>query len=149
MTIRLETAARAAPVLTAAARRADADGNGRLSTREIHAAWRQNGAAATKALLEYHAQHRGLIRNDPELPQREKSAAMRFMDVEAIDWNTRQAQVQLGRIDSYRGNARRGIAPNTPDGVVTDAEIRNYGRTGGKLQMEARPFVAFVSTFEP
>lgn len=149
MTIRLDTAARAAPVLNAAARRADGNGDGLLTTREIHAARRANGAAATKALLEYHAQHRGLVRNDPELPQAEKSRAMRFMDVEAVDWSTRQAQVQLGRIDSYRGNARRGIGPNTADGVVTDAEIRNYGRTGGKLQMEARPFVAFVSSFEP
>jgi hypothetical protein len=148
MTIRLSTAARAAPVLNAAARRADGNGDGQLTTREIHAARRANGAAATKALLEYHAQHRGLIRNDPEIPSSSKSSAMRFMDVESVDFSTGRALEQLGRIDGYRGNARRGIGPNTADGVVTDAEIRNYGRTGGKLQMEARPFAAFVTEFE-
>jgi hypothetical protein len=148
MSIRLSTANRAAPVLNAAARRADGNRDGLLTTKEIHAARRTNGTAATKALLEYHAQHRAMTRNDPEIPSRDKANEMRHMDVNGVEFSTKRALTQLGRIDAYKGNARAGVRPNTADGVVTDAEIRNYGRTGGKLQLEARPFATFVTEFE-
>lgn len=152
--IRLEHASTAAEVLRRAASRAAHRATGPrpgkyLTTGGIRAAERVNGKAATTALLEYHAQHRAGVRKDPEIPSRGKAEAMRRMDVVEVEIATRTGVEQLRRIDTYRGNSRRGIKPNKPDGVVTSAEIGNYGRTGGRLQLEAGPLARFTAALNP
>lgn len=137
MGISISTARQAGAVLTKAARAADANHDGQLTTAELHAASGKNGAAATTALLTYHAQHRAMIRKDPEIS--DKAREMKFMPVGNIDFSVSRGVEQMGRIDAYRGN--------TADGVVTNAELKRYGRTGGRWQMEAGPLARFTSSF--
>ena len=144
MTVTIARASSAAQTLKLLARKADANKDGFLTTAEIHAAKSKVGAKGTAALLDYHSQHRAGVRKDPELRASEKAKQMRFMDVMEIDFAVKMGVEQLKRIDGYKGNARAGVKANKADGTVTDAEIQNYGRTGGKLQLEAKPLVAFA-----
>jgi hypothetical protein len=143
-TVKISTAASAGRALVAAARAADANRDGVLTTAEIHRATTRNGRAATQALLSEHAAHRRGIARDPEIPQRDKSVAMKKMDVEEVKFMVDAGVEQLKRIDGYKGTKRPARPANSPDGFVTSAEVANYGPTGGKFQVEASRLVAFT-----
>ncbi len=142
--IALSAARQAAIDIQRAARRADLDRNQALTTAEINRARRVGriGEREARALFAYHAQHRASVARDPEIPDRDRPTAIRFMDVEEVRYATNEAVTQLGRIDRYVGTRTR--PPNTLDGVVTPGEVANYHPSRGRLQREAGPLVEFV-----
>jgi hypothetical protein len=147
-TLSISKAVRAGEALKAAARKADLNRDGALDRAELRAASQSVGKPLARALNEYGKQHRALTMRDPEESEATRRALAARMPVDSIDYTVRYGIEQLRRIDSYRGSRNPVRKANTPDGFVTDAEVKNYGRTGGRLQMDARPLAEFAASFK-
>ncbi len=147
MDTRSTTAARAAAALQNAARRADANGDRCITPAEIKNAQKagKNSAAATAALLEYHAMRSATVWRDPEIPASEKPKLAALMSELELSFAVEQGQAQLARIDTYAGTSTR--PPNTPGGGVTGAGVKNDGPANGKYQREAGPLARYARTF--
>lgn len=147
MDTRLITAARAAAALENAARRADTNGDRCITPAEIKNAQKagKNSAAATAALLEYHAMRSASVWRDPEIPASEKPKLAALMSELELSFAVEQGQAQLARIDTYAGTSTR--AANAADGVVTASEVRNYDPATGKYPREAGTLARYASVF--
>ena len=144
-TIDISQAAGAARALVAAARCADADKNG-LTVAEIH---RASAAGViterqAKALLREHQNHRIAVYNDHESSSGEKVAGARSMDTDGLKFTVSTAIAQLRQIDEYQGTQKPWRPPNQKDGSVTDAEVKNYRPSCGRLPKEAARLTAFM-----
>ncbi|MFL5321882.1 MAG: hypothetical protein ACJ790_19630 [Myxococcaceae bacterium] len=131
-----------APVKTAAASlsrkvaKMDTNKDGKLSDAELGAARKAGGDVDVHAVYKLRQSMLANWWGGSDGP-----GDLTVSDVKAAINN---GVAQLEGVDSYAGNKAKHKPGNTKDGVVTDAEIKNYGPGYGKLQRFASDMVWYT-----
>src|SRR3954452_15955859 len=131
-----------APVKTAAASlsrkvaKMDTNKDGKLSDAELGAARKAGGDVDVHAVYKLRQSMLANWWGGSDGP-----GNLTVSDVKAAINN---GVAQLEGVDSYAGNKAKHKPGNTKDGVVTDAEIKNYGPGYGKLQRFASDMVWYT-----
>ena len=135
--IRIATMKTAAADLKRQISKLDTDKDGALSQQELNAGRQKVGDVTIHAINKFKASMVGNRWQGSTSPQGVKVSSLKA----AVDLSIKQ----LEAVDSYKGNTPTHKKGNIKDGVVTQAEIKNYAHGNGTLQHFAEQIVWYAA----